>query len=208
MSAVSGGLGMATGLFRAIAGGVQKRKGEKELAQVEANRPIYERPEEAYDANRISALRYLNPDMPGQSRAMDAIKQNTASTVEAAKEFGGPQDVYKAQVNENVATNTLAVQSAQSRINNEIQRIQQLGVMADYSDKEFDTNEYIPFQENRKRALDRIGAGMKNVGSGLDTIAQVSSGFVAPKDTNVPEDGDTFGKWLKNRQNMERVGNL
>lgn len=176
--AAAAGLQAAMGLGKMIAGGIQASKGKKDLAALEANTPKYQRPSEVNQAGQISRLRYLNPNMPGQGLMEQQVGQQQANTLQNIQDMGGVADIYQTQINANNALNNIGVQAASQRLQNEMNLINQLAVEADYSDKEFDTNTYIPWQEKRKSALDRIGAGTQNLFGGMDNLASMGAGLM------------------------------
>lgn len=175
---IGAGLQGLMGAGKMITGGIQAKRGKKDLAALEANRPVYERPEEVNQAGQISRLRYLNPNMPGQGLMEQQVGQQQANTLQNIQDMGGVADIYQTQINSNNAMNNIGVQAASQRLQNETNLINQLAVEADYSDKEFDTNTYIPWQEKRKSALDRIGAGTQNIFGGMDNLASMGVGFM------------------------------
>ena len=75
--------------------------------------------------------------------------------------------------------NNLGVQSAQQRLTSEQGRIDALSTLSDYSDKEFDYNFNIPFQEKRQSALSKINAGMQNINSGIDSIGSMGASLAS-----------------------------
>ena len=160
-------------LAQMIMGAKQKHEGEAQKKALV--RPVYERPDEAKEIGRLTALRYMNPEFAGQRQMEENVGVSTANAIEAAKDFGSSADIYKAQINENNAMEDIGVKAAQQKLQSEAQRIQALEMMADYSDKEFDTNQYIPFQENRQEALANINAGKQNINTGLQTLSSIGS---------------------------------
>ena len=189
-TAIGAGLTAAAGIGQMVAGGIQSKRGRKDLKELEANRPTYERPDEVDEAGRIVRLRASNPFLPGQNLMEQEIKGNTANTVQNIQDMGGVSDLYMAQTSQNKAMNDIGIQSAQNTINNELQLLKQLETEADYTDKEFDFNVNIPFQEKRQDALSRIGAGMENLFGGFGTLAKGATGFMGmPK----AEDGFAGG---------------
>jgi len=175
---IGAGLTAVTGIGQMIAGGIQSRRGRKDLAEIEANRPTYTRPEEVDEAGRIVRLRASNPFLPGQNLMEQNVRGATADTVNNIQDMGGVSDLYMAQRNQNAAMNDIGIQSAANNMKNEMTLLNQLTTEADYADKEFDYNVNIPYQEKRQDALSRIGAGMQNLFGGLNTIASGATGFM------------------------------
>lgn len=176
--AIAGGvMGSIGGLSKMIMGAVQKKQGEKEKRALV--RPVYERPDEAKEIGRLTALRYANPELAGGRQMEENIGLSTANALQAASDFGSSADIYKAQINENNAMNNLGVQSAQQRLASEQGRIDALSTLSDYSDKEFDYNFNIPFQEKRQSALSKINAGMQNINSGIDSIGSMGASLAS-----------------------------
>lgn len=175
---IGAGLTGLMGIGQSIAGGIQAKRGRRDLKELEQNRPTYTRPEEVNQSGRIARLRASNPFLPGQELMEQGVRGTTAQTVQNIKDMGGVGDLYMAQINENKSLNEIGVQSAQQTLQNELNLIKQLESEADYTDKEFDFNQNIPFQEKRQDALSRIGAGMQNLFGGLGTIAKSGTGFM------------------------------
>ena len=175
---IGAGLTAVTGIAQSIAGGIQAKRGRKDLAEIEANRVDYTRPEEVDEAGRIVRLRASNPFLPGQNLMEQNVMGATADTVNNIQDMGGVGDLYMTQRNQNAAMNDIGIQSAANNMKNEITLLNQLETEADYTDKEFDYNVNIPYQEKRKDALSRIGAGMQNLFGGLNTIASGATGFM------------------------------
>ena len=199
---IGAGLQGAMGIGKMIAGGIQAKRGKKDLAALEANRPVYERPEEVNQAGQISRLRYLNPNMPGQGLMEQQVGQQQANTLQNIQDMGGVADIYQTQINSNNAMNNIGVQAASQRLQNEMNLLNQLAVEADYSDKEFDTNTYIPWQENRKSALDRIGAGTQNLFGGMDNLASMGVGFMGLAGGDKSKSGATAASQVMGLTNL------
>lgn len=204
-----GGAGMNVlgGLFRGIFGARQKKKGEQELESLK--RPIYERPQEINEMDRITALRAMQ-GLPMENVLLDRVGQNTAQTIVNAKDFGGSDAVYKAQINANNALANIGIESAQQRLQNELQRVQTLNVLADYADKEFDYNLNIPFQEKRKSALDKIGAGTQNINNALNQLTNVASGFMGSDFKNVTpkENAVGYDEMMQEKEKKQQQQNM
>jgi hypothetical protein len=175
---IGAGLTAVTGIAQSIAGGIQAKRGRKDLAEIEANRVDYTRPEEVDEAGRIVRLRASNPFLPGQNLMEQNVMGATADTVNNIQDMGGVGDLYMTQRNQNAAMNDIGIQSAANNMKNEMTLLNQLETEADYTDKEFDYNVNIPYQEKRQDALSRIGAGMENLFGGLNTIASGATGFM------------------------------
>jgi hypothetical protein len=175
---IGAGLTAVAGIGQMIGGGIQAKRGRKDLAEIEANRVDYTRPEEVDEAGRIVRLRASNPFLPGQNLMEQNVMGATADTVNNIQDMGGVSDLYMAQRNQNAAMNDIGIQSAANNMKNEMALLNQLTTEADYTDKEFDYNVNIPYQEKRQDALSRIGAGMENLFGGLNTIASGATGFM------------------------------
>lgn len=179
---IGAGLTAVAGIGQMIGGGIQAKRGRKDLAEIEANRVDYTRPEEVDEAGRIVRLRASNPFLPGQNLMEQNVMGATADTVNNIQDMGGVGDLYMTQRNQNAAMNDIGIQSAANNMKNEMTLLNQLETEADYTDKEFDYNVNIPYQEKRQDALSRIGAGMQNLFGGLNTIASGATGFMGLQD--------------------------
>lgn len=175
---IGAGLTAVAGIGQMIAGGIQSKRGRKDLAEIEANRVDYTRPEEVDEAGRIVRLRASNPFLPGQNLMEQNVMGATADTVNNIQDMGGVGDLYMTQRNQNAAMNDIGIQSAANNMKNEMTLLNQLETEADYTDKEFDYNVNIPYQEKRQDALSRIGAGMQNLFGGMSTLASGSTAFM------------------------------
>jgi hypothetical protein len=161
-----------------ITGAIQTSRGKKKLASAEANRPVYQAPEEVAEMGSIARARAANPFLPGQQLMEQSIDQSTSQTVQNINEMGSVSDLYAVQMQQNQAKNQLAVQSSQQTIQNELNLLNMLKEMADYEDKAWDYNENIPFQEKRQEALAQIGAGQTNIGQGLNTLSTFGASMI------------------------------
>lgn len=193
MSAVGAGMAGIGGLAKIIMGAKQKKEGEAEKRALV--RPIYERPDEAKEMNTLTALRNANTELAGQRQLEENIGLSTANALQSAMDFGSSADIYKAQINENNAMNNVGVQAAQQRLMNEQQRLNTLSTLADYSDKEFDYNQNIPYQEDRQSALSKINAGAMNMMSGLDTISSIGSSAASVNGAKGGTNPTPIGDW-------------
>lgn len=172
MGIASAGLKFGTGLFKTIFGAVKKNKGEDDLAALK--HPLYDTPESVKKFDTMSSMMAMQ-GLPGEQLMKDQTQQTTANTLAAAQDYGTSDDVYKAQIAENNQMNQISMESAKQRLDNQLYRLEALKVMGDYEDKKFDYNVNIPYQEARKQALDKIGAGTQTMMNGLDSMGDTAS---------------------------------
>lgn len=173
------GLGSLAGM---ITGGIQTRRGRRDLEQAYADRPTYTIPSEVREQENIARMRASNPFLPGQQLMEQQIDQQGARTAQNIQEMGNVSDLYAVQMQQNQARNQLSMQSAQQALQNELRLLQQLSTSADYQDKAFDVNEFMPFQERRMDALARIGAGTTNLAQSLNTLSTMGASMIGIDD--------------------------
>lgn len=174
VGAMMSGIGSLVALSEAIH---QRRQGERELKALHT--PLYSTPEAIKDLNTISSLRYFNPELAGGRGMEEKIGTNEANTISAAKDFGSSADIYKAGITADNSLMDLGMQGAIQRLSNEKQMMETDKLLADYQDKEFDTNIYIPYQEKRQAALSKISAGAQNQQGALNTVSGMGASLMA-----------------------------
>lgn len=176
LPAVLGALSVVPGLAQTGYGLYQAFKGSKELREAEANRPVYQAPEAATQALAQSqALASQGLPQASLQLAQDQIARSQAAAVRqqaAAGAAGMIRGVGATQMRTNDAYRNIMAADAQQRLANQQQYINQLGQYADYQDTEFQQNELYPWQEDYLQAQALQGAGLQNIGGGLQGTSQ------------------------------------
>jgi len=184
LAAAGLGLSAVNEIYKTISGAVQSRRGRKEWDELQERRRSgefnYSTPEEAYKALNFSKGIYQSALMPGQAQAQNTLGANTSQAIELAKATGrSPAEIMSvitsANQNQNTGTTNLATSAAGFQLQNADKYQQQLQNMADYKDKEWAYNTYMPYMQDAQYAQNLIGAGAKNISGGLGGLGAVVS---------------------------------
>jgi len=160
-------------IYRTIQGTKQMNEGRQGLAGLE--RPIYEMPEEVQRQLAISGAAYGDPSMPGQSMMVDRNNQTTANALAASREAGNPfASIAAIQANQQAGLQTIGYQAMQYQDQQRMQYMQQLQQVAGYRDTEWQMNKFAPYSDKYNEYRDMIGAGNKNVYSGIEGMSSVA----------------------------------
>lgn len=171
---ISGGVNLAKGIF----GAIQAGRASKELKNLKA--PTYERPEEIGDLLKLYQERANISQLPGQDAMESRMDANTASSIGAAERvapssvaaLGAVTDVYGKKQD---AIRDLAVTFA----NYKAQRQGELGgalqTSAEYSDKEFEMNKWLPYQVKMNELTSQKQAGFENLFGGVEGMASTAT---------------------------------
>jgi len=178
---ISGGLGLG----KAIIGGVQAARGQKQMKNLLANRPQYNIPEEYQKAlNIYQGL--ATGGMPGQSRYEQLIGQSTARAMTGAERGAISSGVYQgavasAQDKELQALQNLALMGAQYKAQarqNLAGAQQQYGQLQDVA---FEYNVNQPYQIGLNMANEQRMAGAQNLFGGLGEMGSAITSLVGTK---------------------------
>jgi hypothetical protein len=154
-------------IFRTIQGSRQIREGNQGLAGLD--RPIYEMPEEVQRQLALSGAAYADPSMPGQQMMTDQTTQASSNAIAASREAGNPfATIASVQANQQAGMQNIGMQAAQFQENQRLQYMKQLQQVAGYRDTEFQMNEFAPYAQKYNEYRDMIGAGNKNLYSGIE----------------------------------------
>lgn len=173
--AVTGGL--AT-IGKGIMSGIQMNNGKKELKALEANKPFYQRPDEITELGNISAMSYLDKEMPGQRLAEENILAGTANNLQAIKEMGGLSDIAGVQKTQYDAFNSLATAGANAQMSDELNYLNTLGTLGAYSDQEFNYNVNLPYQEKKAMAMDKISQGKQGLWGMMGDLQNMGASLI------------------------------
>lgn len=170
---VMGAIAAASSVYQVAQGASQKRRGQRGLDALE--RPEYEIPAAVRQMLALTQNRASDAYMPGQGIASDSIGSTTANGMSAAMESGNPYAALGAITsNANQAYNNLAINSAQYQNQENAQYLSTLGTMANFQDTEWQMNQFAPYKDNYLRFNDMIGAGIKNIHSGIGDISSLA----------------------------------
>lgn len=161
-------------LYRGISGFFQQRKGNNILDNLE--RPTYSTPGEISKNLDLARNQFMNTRLPGQSTAENKIEGNTAQAIKMAQAYGqSPADIMatisNSNANENNAFNDLTTKAGERQLQ-DLQNYQgALNTSADYKDKEFAYNKWMPYMADRQYGENLVGAGNKNIYGGVGDLA-------------------------------------
>ena len=193
---IGAGASLLSTTANVVAGAMQARRGRELLKEAERTRPIYKTPKAIEESVRISRMRATNPFLPGQSLIEQGIGQTAATTAGNIMGMGSASDLYGVQMAQNQAMNQLGIQSADQALKNELGLLQWLEKEAEYKNLEFETNELAPSNRKFSAAEAMIGAGMTNIGQGLNTISTMGASLLG-----MPQSQEQTAKQkLKQRQ--------
>ena len=157
-------------LLPLITGGAQAVVGA--IGSALNKRPQYEIPNAATQKLAL-AQAAASSNMAEYGNALNNVGVNAANALSAAKESGNPMSVIAAiQANANSATNNLDAQNAQYKQGQQQNLQNTLGEMGEYQDKRWQMNEYAPYVDRKKMFGDLVGAGIKNMVGGADSMFQ------------------------------------
>lgn len=162
----------AIGLGKAVVGGIQKRRAQREL---DKETPRYSRPEEYEKILAIYQQQAGLGQLPGQDQIEAKLSANTARGTRAIGKYAdNPVAAVAATAGlyskEQGAIRDLGIQFAEfrNRAQGNLANAYKMG--ADYSDKEFSYNQWYPDQMRRNMAAQKWNAGQANLWSGIDQV--------------------------------------
>ena len=192
MSAIGLGVSAVGDIFKGISGYNQAQEGKDKYADIMRRRAAgefrYTTPEQAYQSLNLSKGLYQSAQMPGQAAAQNQLEGNTSQAIELAKATGRtPAEIMAvitgANRNQNKGTTDLATSAAGFHIQNARDYEGKLSEMADYKDKEWAYNTYMPMMQDAQYAQDLIGAGNKNLYGAIgDFGSNVATAFSGGED--------------------------
>ena len=163
----------AIGLGKAIAGGVQKRRAQREL---DKETPKYSRPEEYEKILGIYQQQAGLSQLPGQDQIEAKLSSTTARGARAIGKYAdNPVAAVAATAGlygkEMGAVRDLGMQFAEFRNRAQGQLAGAYEMGANYSDREFSYNQWYPDQMRRNMAAGKWNAGQQNLWGGIDMMA-------------------------------------
>jgi len=159
---------MAPFLLPLIMGGAQSVVGA--IGSMLNKRPDYSIPAAATQKLALAQMAASN-NMSGYNQASSNIGLSAANTIAAAKESGNPMSILpQIQANQNQAYRDLSVQNEQYKQQSQQNLQGALGDYANLQDQAFQLNEYQPYVDRKKAFSDLVGAGLKNISGGADSM--------------------------------------
>jgi hypothetical protein len=141
-----------------------------------AQQPQYQISEGMQNALKNSQMLAAQRELPGQSIMEDQLRGSTAGAINAINQMGGGGAgmgaALQAYGNEQQGLQNIALQGAQRYDQNQQQLMnmqQQIGTM---QDKQWNLNEYLPWQDKMTQASDMKGAGISNLFGATTDSAQ------------------------------------
>lgn len=182
-SLLTGGLiSGALSLGKAIIGGVQAARGNKQLKNLLANRPTYTIPE-AYGRALSVYSNLASSQMPGQQYYEDKIGESTARTVSNAERGAISSNVFQgavssAQDKELQAIQDLARMGAEYKTTQMQNFAQAQNKMGELQDQQWEINQFQPWEIKANMAAEKRSAGVQNLFGGITDMGQTAMNFV------------------------------
>jgi hypothetical protein len=175
----------ALGLGKAIFGGAQAAKGQRQMKNLLANRPTYQIPE-SYKKMLGIYSNLAQGEMPGQQRYEDLIGQSTARSMTNAERGAISSNVYQgsvlsAQDKELEALKDLALMGTQYKTGamKDLAGAQQ--TMGQLQDQAWNYNVATPYDIKLNMANEQRQAGAQNLFGGLGDISSTVTSLVGTK---------------------------
>ena len=208
----AGGKALIGGI-KSIAGGIQKRKAQREL---DKETPKYSRPAEYDKLLSIFQQQAGLGQLPGQDQIEAKLSANTARGARAISKYASSPVAAVASVSglygrEQGAIRDLGIQFAEFRNRAQGQLANAYKIGADYSDKEFSYNQWYPDQMRRNMAAQKWNAGRQNLWGGIDMMAgagvdALTAGLGAKTGTGgAPVDGSNESAWMQGTANAASI---
>lgn len=175
-------LGIPQGIFKSIYGAGMRREGE--ALEDSAEFTPYQMPDQINEALSIYDTQRLNQGLPGQGVIMDRIGGNAANTINQVNRYGGGGAEMMAAIagtnaNADASMVDLGIAAANLQRQDEANYANMLGTVADYKDKEWEINQYIPYQQQLETARRMQEAGAENINQGMgDIFGSASAAFI------------------------------
>ncbi len=178
-SLIGGGLKAASSIFSLIKGiGQSKRANRMAKDNI---RPTYQIPNEVLQNQQIAQL-FSNQGMPSQQyqQAKTNIQENQAAALSASSDRrGGLGNIGAVLQGTNRAQGNLDAQSAQMRMQNIGNLMNQNQILSNYRDTAFKINQMQPYQENAAAIRALSTAGQANAQQGITGIADAAGTFLS-----------------------------
>ncbi len=169
-------VGVGSAAYGIIAGGAQKKKARRELANLNANQPIETIPEEIKQNQQLASLR-AKTGLPSEqySMAMKNIQRQQAKTLRSASDRRmGLGLLATVDDNANRAIGSLDAQNAQARLNNEKVSMETNNQVANWKKGIYDRNVRQVWNRNFDYNMGLLGSGQQNqanaINSGINLV--------------------------------------
>jgi len=183
MGIAQGATQTASGLGKTIYGGIQKYRAKQERERLLDQQPQYETPQSIDEltslyGQQLSDVRRTEK-MPGEDQMRSNLKQSTQRGISdirqtarsSAEALGATTDVIGKEIE---GLKQLDIQSAQQQARREIQATQMYGQslkqQAQYEDKEWRYNEWMPWKTELAQAQANFAGGQKTMQSGISDL--------------------------------------
>ena len=175
----------ALGAGKAIFGAVQASRAKKKAAQMVADRPKYNIPEE-YQKSLGIYQNLAAGEMPGQKYYENLIGESTARAMTGAERGAISSNVYQgavetAQDKELQALNNLALMGMQYKTQAQQNLAGAQSAMGQLKDVQWQTNVLQPWEIQKNIETEQRQAGMQNMFSGLGDMGSAVMNFVGTK---------------------------
>jgi hypothetical protein len=175
----------ALSLGKAVVGGIQAAKGNKQMKNLLANRPTYNIPE-AYQKSLGIFQNLAASEMPGLQRTTNLIGESTARAMTGAERGAISSNVYQgavetAQDKELQALQNLAKMGAEYKVGAMQNLAGAQTQMGQLQDQAFEYNQNQPWQYKMNMAAEQRQAGAQNMFGGLGDIGSTVQNFVGTK---------------------------
>lgn len=206
--------GLASQGFKIGQGAFQKSQAKKMMA--DNVRPTYSTPDEINQLLAIAKNNASLSQMPGRNLAMEQLDVNVANaatsiTEASSSSAGAMAALTNLNANRGSEIRQMAFEDANFQLQQDQLLQQALELKANYTDKEFEMNELIPFQDQAMAAGAMYAGGTQNLFSGIEgvgmTVAQagfakslMGDGAVAgltQSAEGAPAEGDSVSELLK-----------
>jgi hypothetical protein len=172
-NSLSAGISTTMGLTKGILGAVQFGRANKELRGMKA--PTYTRPDEVNEMVDLYRQRAAISQLPGQeaiesglgatvAQGISDVQKSASSSVSA---LGAITDLYGKKQS---AIRDLGIQFAEYKAARQAELGGALDKSAGYSDKEFEMNQWLPYNVKMNELMSRRQAGAANLFGGAESI--------------------------------------
>lgn len=181
-AALIGGAAKAGSSLFSIIKGIGQSRRANQMAKNNI-RPTYQIPNEVIQNQKMAEL-FSNQGMPSQQyeQAKRNIQENEAAALSASSDRrGGLGNIGSVIQATNNATGNLDANSAQIRIQNIRNLMNENQILANYRDKAFVTNQLQPYQEDATAIRALKTAGQANLQGGITGLADAAGSFFGTK---------------------------
>jgi hypothetical protein len=179
---LSGGLGLGKAIF----GGIQAARANKQMNRLLARRPQYDISQGYLDAYK-TYQRLAGSQMPGYGLMQEQIDQSTAKTLNAAERGAMSSNQFigaamQSQEKELDALRNLGVMSQQWQAQQQQNFAQAQNQMGQLQDQQWYTNKLEPWNVKANMASENRQAGIQNLFGGLGDMAGTIMNYAGTKD--------------------------